>query len=237
MSCYECGRYGHKKSRCPNKVIKCYGCGVVGHYKDKCPVLLDEQHKIKNQQLKLNDSIWFEQNMPDVPLQFQYPITNLEDIKNLLNMHTNRFRYVKIAGFSTFDIDSNMIIKTSKTDALSREIDGMHIDNFALFLSKKQISAQVHCTKFGNTPDSMLLELSRNTEMLTAVREDRIKFSYRYYIDGVYVGSIWDSRGLEYSVPENARDLIINAYKQYKGDDYDIIDDMRTYTRSLDFKI
>jgi hypothetical protein len=229
MSCYECGKRGHKKSHCPNKVIKCYGCGVVGHYKDKCPILLDQQQKI-------NDSIWFEQYMPDAPLQFQYPISNLQDIKDLLAKHTNYCCCVKIAGFSAYTIDSSMIIKTGKSDALSREVDGMNIDNFALFLSRKQISAQVRCTKYGNTLDYMLRELS-TTRILTAVRGNRNKYSYKYYIGDVHVGSIWDERGMESHVPDNARDLIINAYKQYKGNNYDVIDDMRTYTHAMDFKI
>jgi hypothetical protein len=229
MSCYECGRYGHKKAKCPNKVIKCYGCGVVGHYKDKCPVLL-EQQKIKN------DCIWFEQNMPDVPLQTQFPISNLQEVKNFLGKHPNFHHYVKIGENFTFTINNMSTINAMKTDALGRAIANISLDEFALFLQRKQMPAKVCCTKYGNTLEKMVDELS-TAGIVTTEKGNRIKFSCKYYIGNIHVKSLWDERGWESMIPDGVDNVIIDAYKLYKGNNYDVIEDMKTYTATLDFKI
>ena len=80
MSCYECGKYGHKKEKCPQRIskIKCYECKGFGHYKNNCPMVLEREKvalEIKKQE-ELN--FWVKENLPDVhkTLKNKIEITN-----------------------------------------------------------------------------------------------------------------------------------------------------------------
>ena len=82
MSCYQCGQYGHKKEKCPQRIIKikCYECDAFGHYKNNCPIILEKakvEAALKRQQ---ESEKWVQENLPDV----YELIKNKEEIKNML---------------------------------------------------------------------------------------------------------------------------------------------------------
>ena len=156
MSCYVCGKDGHKRVNCPERIskIKCKECGNLGHYKNNCPITIEKIRKerllekdeelLQKQKLllqqKIDDEKWFDENIYTSPGK----LINDSEIKDIFIKTLSKTFYLQTLQNQNISI----YVREDKlscynNNSLGRFLNNMLIDDFISFLSKWMIFTNI----------------------------------------------------------------------------------------------
>ena len=142
MTCYVCGKNGHKRGNCPERIskIKCRECGSLGHYKNDCSITkerIKKEHLIKEQELliqqeerllqqKMDDEKWFNDNIYSIPGKLinllTNTLTNAFDLNSSNNISTESGKLVNdldIKNVLTNTLSNVFYLKTIHNEKIS----------------------------------------------------------------------------------------------------------------------
>lgn len=242
MSCYFCGKPGHKKQQCPQRktqTIKCYECGNYGHYKNECPIIrqqiiekeqadlkIREQERKDSLQIQLcNDASWIMENIPldNSKILTDLSVNNIKDFfNNLRNSVTIHLNYQEIKSF-VFAPTSIKIyyfenkISSYHENALSRVINGMKLEDFLFFIKQQTIFTMLSYEAIDNSLSGLIYKLAENKAIKEIVTEQNRE--NEYYIDKKKVmRSRRHSGHWKDHVEKQHATLICETYDNYMND-------------------
>lgn len=222
MSCYECGKYDHKRDRCPARraKIRCHEYQQFGHYKNDCPVIKQREleqrqheHDQKILQREIDDKNWLRTNLPDKNMT----LVNKEELKTAITrVITTRFKIeTKSAGFINLCCYNNQL--TSYDDSpLGRYLKDISLENFFSFVELKGDFISLSYNVSDNSLSGMIYDLAKNN--IVEKINVEVERENEYMLCDKRVMRTWRwSTDLRDYVYEEHKELICKEYDKFKN--------------------
>jgi hypothetical protein len=227
MSCYQCGAYGHKKERCPQRIkkIKCYLCNEYGHYKNNCPIILNKLVTDNELKIQQERALWIKEKLPDV----HKIILNKDDIKNFLieiSLSEQNSGYWSSNYGCIYIVIKDKIHFTNSYKSYDKIIYALYdmtIDEFISFMELKGLTGTLWYNKVKIDLRCIIIELSK-VNIIKTIQFNKIT---NYYIDDKHVMRYRNKENPDVDVYDEYKLLICKTYDNYKNDGRNTYEDIK----------
>lgn len=239
MSCYQCGKWGHKRDRCPQRMakIQCYACGQNGHYKNDCPVLIEQARKEKEARIAEEERLWVLKNVPNQEkllknheevMQFLEKMAESEDASGYFVSPLGNVQLKMANGVITFQYGW----KGGCPLAFLKLFYTMNPEEFCYFLQEKGLEGRLEYEKVKYGLEGLMTKLKK-TGLVEVVYEKKM---HSYFLEGKLIGWYRDERGWESNIVKEYENLIYDTFDRVKGDGSSSREDIKTLSLELQYQ-
>lgn len=229
MSCYQCGKWGHKRDRCPQRMVKiqCYECRQYGHYKNDCPIPLE---KAKAEEERL----WVMNNVPNQTKVLKNQNDAIRFIEVMAESEGSYGYFVSPCGTIRMNIVNGIIFfqsdgKGKCHPGFFKLFHKMNIEEFCYFLQERGLEGRLEYEKLKHGLEGLVWKLKKE-----GIVETRHEKKYiEYFIDGTRVRYDRDERGWECNIVAGCENLIYDTFDRVIGDGSSSREDTKTQRLEL----
>lgn len=231
MSCYQCGKWGHKRDQCPQRMVKiqCYECQKYGHYKNDCPVPREKLRKEKEASEAEEERLWVMNNVPNQTKILKNQNAVIQFIEEMVESEGSYGYFVSPCGTIQMKIVDGVIFfqydgKGKCHPGFFKLFHKMNIEEFCYFLQERGLEGRLEYEKLKHGLEGLVLKL------VTCGRAQSVheKKSVHYFIDGEMVRYDRDERGWESTIVKGCEDLIYDTFDRVRGDGSSSREDTKT---------